>query len=257
MPRLLRPLTFSAGLALCSACPAKAPTPEAQVEVKPANPDGVPIVDANDPRIVHDGDDMYAVESAPRPPAQEPAPGSGRPDTTNGVCKLFAPKLPQPECCPFETGFDAERIKAICGHALYMGESLQQSCGYFFLPTTDGSSPVWMRASKIAREDVAGAAADHDQRMQRITKNPQFASTPVPGVEGALWSSAENLHWAFLPGWNSVRLVAWRDDSCPADKMPEVLKLMAEAVEPHPEAPRPGLIPIARTADEMDNQPSP
>lgn len=248
MLRLDQPLLLAAALVCITACPAKEPTPAA-TDARPAQlgPDGVPVVDGEDPRVVQDGPDLYAAESAPNPPADGPGLGSGRPDTTNGVCRLFAPKLPNPECCPFETGFDAERIRQICGHELYMGESLFRSCGYFFLPNTAGSSPVAIRTIKIARDDIAGAVADHDTRMAQITKNPGFKSTPVPGVEGAMWSSAEDLHWAFLPGWQTVRLVSWQDESCPAEKIPEVLKVLAEAKEPPPNAPRLGLVPVART----------
>jgi hypothetical protein len=237
-------------VALCLACPATVSTPQTEEQARPSSPEGVPVVDENDPRIVRDGEDLYELESAPRQPGTpEPALGSGKPDTTNGVCKLFAPKLPDPQCCPFETGFDAEKIKQICGHELYMGESLQLSCGYFFLPSVTGSVPVSIRASKIDEEEVATAAASHDRRMAKISKNPAFASTPVPGVEGALWSTFDGLHWAFLPGWKSVRLVSWADGVCPADKMPEVLALIAAAAEPPPNAPRP-LIPEAREPRE-------
>lgn len=243
---MLRRSHLSLALGLCLACPAKVPTPQAEDKSKPTSPEGVPIADEQDPRLVRDGDDLYALESAPRQPsAPAPAPGSGKPDTTNGVCKLFAPKLPEPECCPFETGFDAEKIKQICGHELYMGESLQQSCGYFFLPDMNGSLPVSIRAAKINQENLAEAVAAHDRRMAKITKNPAFASTPVPGVEGALWSAADGLHWAFIPGWKWVRQVSWADGACPDDKMPEVLALMAAAAEPPAGAPRP-MVPEAR-----------
>lgn len=247
MPRTsLALLSLGLGVGLCLACPAKVPTPQTEAKAGPPSPEGVPVVDESDPRVVRDGEDLYALESAPRQPnADEPALGSGKPDTSNGVCKLFAPKLPEPECCPFETGFDAERIKQICGHELYMGESLQQSCGYFFLPDTQGSSPVSIRASMINQDDLAGAAADHDRRMKQLTKNPAFASTPVPGVEGAVWSTADGLHWAFVPGWKFVRLVSWADAACPIEKMPEVLALMAKATQPPPGAPR-ELLPKAR-----------
>lgn len=233
-------------IGLCLACPAKVPTPEPEAKSGPKSPEGVPVVDETDPRLVRDGEDLYTVDSAPRAPTvAEPALGSGKPDTSNGVCKLFAPKLPEPACCPFETGFDAERIKQICGHELYMGESVQQSCGYFFLPDVQGSLPVSIRASMINVPDLATAAADHDRRMKQITKDPAFASTPVPGVDGAVWSTADGLHWAFLPGWKMVRLVSWADGACPAEKMPEVLGLMAKAKEPPANAPR-ELLPKAR-----------
>jgi hypothetical protein len=235
------PLSLVGLAALCLGCPAKVPTPEQ------ATPNPSPVATpTDDPRVVRDGEDLYTVESAPHPLPSDPAPGSGRPDTTNGVCQLYAPKLSDPQCCPQETGFDAERIKQICGHALYMGESLQQSCGYFFLPDTEGSAPVSLRGSRINSEDVTTAAADHDMRLARITKNPAFASTPVPGVEGALWSNADGIHWAFLPGWPNVRQISWIEDACPIAKMPEVLKLIAEAKPPPANAPRLDLVPKAR-----------
>jgi hypothetical protein len=97
----------------------------------------------------------------------------------------------------------------------------------------------------INEENLAAAAADHDKRLAQITKNPAFASTPVPGVEGAVWSSADGLHWAFLPGWKFVRLVSWADGACPSEKMPEVLALIAKAGQPPANAPR-ELLPKAR-----------
>ena len=239
MKRTFAPLSIAALLALTTGCPTQA-TP-AKAEQGPPGPR----VDEDDPRVVRDGDDLYPAENAPNPVPDGPAPGSGRPDTTNGVCKLFAPKLPEPECCPIETGFDAEQVKQLCGHQLYMGESLQQSCGYFYLPDMNGSSPVALRGSLVNETEVAAAAKTHDTRLARITKNPEFASTPVPGVEGALWSEADNLNWAFLPGWDKVRLISWTDDACPADKMPEVLALIAAAKPPPPNAPR-ELVPVAR-----------
>ncbi|PRP95365.1 hypothetical protein ENSA5_39500 [Enhygromyxa salina] len=235
-----------AAIMLCLACPATVSTPQSEADSKPAPPAGVAVADPDDPRVVRDGEDLYTVDSAPHPAPDAPAPGSGRPDTSNGVCKLFAPKLPEPACCPFETGFDAERIQQLCGHQLYMGESVHQSCGYFFLPDMEGSYPVAIRASQIQHQDPAEAVADHDTRMARTTRNPNFASTPVPGVEGAMWSQANGIHWAFLPGWANVRMVSWTDDACPSDKMPEVLALIAAAKEPPPNAPRPGLVPQAR-----------
>lgn len=235
-------------LGLGLGCPAQVPTAKGQAESAKASPTppGVGVIDEDNPGVVRDTDDLYAIGTAPNPPKPEPAPGAGRPDTSNGECKLFSPKLPKPECCPFETGFDAEKIKQLCGHALYMGESLYQSCGYYFLPKMANSAPVALRASKLNRETVKKAAAVHDERMAHTLKLPEFASTPVPGVEGAMWSEHENVHWAFLPGWSTVRLVSWTDDACPIAAMPKVLKLIAEAKEVPPEAPRRGLIPQAR-----------
>jgi hypothetical protein len=235
-----------AGLTCSSTgCPAKVPTPETEAQAG-RNPAGVPVTDDADPRVVRDSDDLYISEDAPRPPASGPALGSGRPDTTNGVCKLFSPKLPEPACCPFETGFDAERVKQLCGHALYMGESLHQSCGYYFLHDETGGFPVALRGSKLTGGDMAEVVGTHDLRMAKTTQNPDFKSTPVPGVEGAMWSEASGIHWAFVPGWSTVRMVSWTDDACSIDAMPEVLKLMAGAKEVPVHAPRPGLIPVAR-----------
>jgi hypothetical protein len=227
-------------------CPAKVPTPENQGGGAEGLPPGVAITDPDDPRVVRDSGDLYATESAPRPPAPAPALGSGKPDTSNGVCKLFSPKLPEPQCCPFETGFDAEKIKQLCGHALYMGESLHQSCGYYFLPNFEGSIPTAIRGSRLTRESATEAAEKHDLRMARDYQLSKFESTPVPGVEGAMWSDHDGIHWAFLPGWSTARLISWTADACPIEVMPEVLKLIAEAKEPPPNAPRPGLVPEAR-----------
>ncbi len=230
---------------LLTGCPAKVPTPEDQAQ-NGNSPSGVAVTQENDPRVVRDGEDLYAAEDAPNPPPTGPAPGSGRPDTSNGVCKLFAPKLPSPECCPFETGFDAEKVQKLCGHALYMGESLQQSCGYYYLHEPSGGFPVALRASKLNKSSVEETVASHDKRTARTFKLQEFKSTPVPGVEGAMWSEHDGIHWAFLPGWSSVRLVSWTDDACPIEVMPEVLKLMVGAKEVPAHAPRPGLLPIAR-----------
>lgn len=244
------PLSLLALLGLGLGCPAQAPRPEQQaaqpVDRSDETPAGVLVADPEDDRVVRDSGDLYATESAPGSGLGSPSLGSGRPDTSNGTCKLFSPQLPTPECCPFETGFDAEQVKQLCGHALYMGESLYQSCGYYFLPSMEGSFPVALRGSRLQRESVEEAAAVHDRRMAQTLERPDFASTPVPGVEGAMWSSNEDVHWALLPGWSLVRLVSWTADACPIEAMPAVLKLMVEAKEVSPEAPRPGLVPIAR-----------
>lgn len=249
MPRTLHAAVPLVALALSMSfslgCPAKVPTPESEAQAG-KHPAGVPVTAEDDPRVVRDSEDLYAAEDAPNQPRPAPALGSGKPDTSNGECKLFSPKLPEPKCCPFETGFDAEQVRKLCGHALYMGESLQQSCGYYYLPDESGGIPVALRASKITSESVAEAVASHDARMAKTFKKPDFKSTPVPGVEGAMWSEQDDVHWAFVPGWGSVRLVSWTSDACPIEAMPEVLKIMANAKEVPPHAPRPGLIPVAR-----------
>jgi hypothetical protein len=241
-------LVLTAALASVAGCPAKAPTPEGEAAAG-NNPAGVPVTDADDPRVVRDSDDLYAAEDAPHQPPLPAGLGSGRPDTSNGECKLFAPKLPNPECCPFETGFDAEKVRELCGHALYLGESVQQSCGYYFFHDASGGFPLGIRASRLIQTDVDQAAAAHDMRLAKVAQDPEFASTPIPGLDGGKWSNHDGIHWAFVPGWSMVRLVSWTDDACPIEAMPAVLKLMSEAKEVPVHAPRPGLIPIARPKD--------
>ena len=236
---LVSPALLTAFAALCTACPTEAAPPASD-----ATP-GVSQPDPDDPRVVRDTDDLYTVDNDPNPPAPERAPGSGKPDTTNGVCKLYAPKLPEPECCPIETGFDSEEIAKLCGHELYLGESLHGSCGYFYMHDMKGSGPVSMRASILRHTEVAEAAKEHDMQIARISQNREFKSTPVPGFEDALWSSHDKLHWAFIPGWDKVRLVSWADGACSEDKMPEVLRSISTAKPPPPNAPR-ELLPKAR-----------
>jgi hypothetical protein len=245
MPRTPLAVLTLVALGLTLACPARVPTPESEAEAG-KYPAGVPVTDADDPRVVRDSDDLYSAEDAPNPREPARALGSGKPDTSNGECKLFSPNLPEPKCCAFETGFDAEQVQKLCGHALYMGESVYQSCGYYFLHDMTGGFPVALRASKLNRESVSEAVESHDRRMAKIMKLPEFESTPIPGLEGAMWSEHDGVHWAFLPGWTSVRLVSWTDDACSIEAMPEVLKLIATAKEVPPHAPRPGLIPVAR-----------
>jgi hypothetical protein len=241
-------------------CPAKVPGPQqdqADSTVGDPTPANVPITPADDPRVVRDTNDLYDVDEPT--PAPDPAAlglGSGEPDETNAVCRLYAPKLPDPECCPFEVGFDAEAIRELCGHPVYLGESLQHSCGFFFGSTDPKAPPVFMRGSKLINTSVADAAKQHDERLRMALDKPEFASTPVPGVEGAVWSAAEGLHWAFLPGWDNVRQISWNDAACPDEKMPEVLKLIAGARQPPPNAPREGLLPTARKPVEVPAKPA-
>jgi hypothetical protein len=260
----MRPVSLSllALSTLALGCPAKVPQPQQQDQaattVGDPTPGNVPITPADDPRVVRDTNDLYDVdEPTPAPEEPEIGPGSGKPDETNGVCRLFAPKLPQPQCCPFEVGFDAEAIRQLCGHEVYLGESLQHSCGYFFSSTDPAAKPVFMRGSKLQMASVAEAAQQHDERLRMALDDPKFGSTPVPGLEGAVWSAADGLHWAFLPGWDHVRQISWNDGACPDEKMPEVLKLIAGARQPPPNAPREGLLPTARKPEEDAKAPAP
>lgn len=231
-------------------CPAKVPGPQqdqADSTVGDPTPSNVPSTPADDPRVVRDSSDLYTLdEPTPIPDTPEVGLGSGVPDETNGVCRLYAPKLAEPACCPVEVGFDAEAIRQLCGHAVYLGESLQHSCGFYFSSADPNAKPVFMRGSRLMPETVAEAAKQHDERLRMALDKPEFASTPVPGVEGAVWSAAEGLHWAFLPGWDRVRQISWNDGACPDEKMPEVLKLIAAAQQPPENAPREGLLPTAR-----------
>lgn len=232
-------------------CPAQVPGPQQQdvihTSVGDPTPANVPITPADDPRVVRDTDDLYDVDNpSPVLAEGELGRGSGTPDETNGECRLYAPELPEPRCCPFEVGFDAEAIRELCGHAVYLGESLQHSCGYFFSSADPGATPVFMRGSKLLLLSVADAAKQHDERMRMALDKPEFGSTPVPGLEGAMWSAAEGLHWAFLPGWDNVRQISWNDGACSDEAMAQVLKLIAEAKPPPPNAPREGLLPTAR-----------
>jgi hypothetical protein len=198
--------------------------------------------------VVQDGDDLYAVPDGiagqTDTAAEGPAPGSGKPDETNGVCRLFAPKLPNPTCCAAETGFDVETAKSACGHSIYFGESFHHSCGYYF--HREQGKPAWFRVAFVPGDSPKEAAASHDKRMKRLAKNPEFESTPVPGVRGAYWSDHDGLHWAFLPGWPRVRLLSWRDTSCKDGDIKKLMKKIIGAKKPPKGAPRPGLLPRAR-----------
>jgi len=209
---------------------------------------GKAAVDENDPRVVKDGEDLYpaaAIERAEQlqKPTAAGGLGSGKPDESNGECRLFAPKLPSPECCKPEYGFDAETVQKACGLELFLGESFQYSCGYYF---HKGGKPVWMRMGHLPDSDPNVSADAHDKKMRDVTKNPAYASTPVPGVDGALWSAHEDNRWAFLPGWAHVRQLSWRSETCSDEGVIEVIKQLVAAKEPPKQAKRVDLLPKAR-----------
>ncbi len=240
-PRTLRPsLLVGLGLAL-SACPSR---------VEPGDPvKGGPVTKEDDPRVVRDGGDLYVADAPSAPLEKETAAaeelGTGTPDESNGVCRLYAPKLRKPVCCEQEYGFDVEAAKQTCGHELYLGEHFRASCGYYFMSTNQPYT--WIRASFIPQAKTAKAAADsHDAVFQRRGKRPDFHSEPIPGIPGAYWSSDKDLNWAFLPGWSKVRRITWRDDACAKDKMVELLGQIKRAKEPAEGAERLGLLPRAR-----------
>jgi hypothetical protein len=206
-----------------------------------------PVVDESDPRVVRDGEDLYPAASMERAaqterPTNEAGLGSGKPDESNGECRLFAPKLPDPACCKPQYGFDVETVKKACGLDLFLGESFQYSCGYYFHKT---DKPVWMRMGHLPDTDPKASAEAHDKKMRDVTKNPAYASKPVPGVEGALFSAHENNRWAFIPGWTRVRQLSWHTDTCTDEAVFEVIKQLAAAKEPPKNTKRADLVPTA------------
>jgi len=211
-----------------------------------------PVVGPEDARVVADaaGDLYAATPTNPKLSEKDaPGPGSGAPDETNGVCRLYAPRLPRPECCPREFGLDVAAVQRACGHALYLGESLHASCGYFFRGEDPAEKARWLRLSATLESTVTKAAAAHDERIGlRVAMDRSFRSTPVPGVEGAMWSRHEKLRWALIPGWSQVRLLTWNDESCSEEGIIEVMKHLAAAPEVPMDAPRAGLIPGGASA---------
>jgi hypothetical protein len=243
---MLRPLPVAALLGAmlgASACP---------TEIDPASLAPKPIakpVDENDQRVVKDGEDLYPAATVERtakaePAPDGPAPGSGKPDESNGECRLYAPKLPEPECCKPEYGFDADVVQRACDLDLYLGESFQYSCGYYF--HEEGSPPIWFRMSVLPDAKAKDAADTHDRKVREISKNPSFASTAVPGVEGAYWSEHDGTRWAFVPGWDRTRQLSWKRGTCSDARIVEILQQLV-AAKPAPKgSKRPGLLPKAR-----------
>ncbi len=212
----------------------------------------VPVVDERDPRVSRDGDDLYPkkvldranlARGEPSVPADN-SPGTGTPDESNGTCRLYAPKLRNPQCCVGEFGLDVDVIAKACELPTYLGESFQHSCGYYFF--REGKREAWFRMSTVPGGTVAEAAKSHDRRMKHLLKDNTFSSKPIPGVPDALWSTTEGLAWAFLPGWKNVRQLAWRTEFCVDETMFGVIKQITEAGEPEPGGRRLGMTPKAR-----------
>lgn len=232
-------LRLLAPAALLLACPQAQPTEDVE---------GTPSPAAADPRVVNDSSDLY-VGKAPAPQEIEPrpaeagsSPGTGRPDETNGTCRLYAPELREPACCEHPLGFDVAAAQESCGLQLYLGESFHNTCGFYFL-REPGASPTWFRLSVIRGESPRAAADEHALIMRRTS--PGIAAEPVPGVPGALWVKQDEYRWAFLPGWKSVRLLAWKDTSCADDRIAGLLRAQI-AVPEHATGPRRrGLLPAA------------
>ncbi|MBA3550057.1 MAG: hypothetical protein H0T76_26560 [Nannocystis sp.] len=230
------------------ACPqATSPTPT-KVESKAG---AVAIaVAVDDPRAVNATEDYYPASDRGTPLSPPPAPaspGTGQPDETNGKCRLFAPELPDPECCERQLGFDVETVKRACGLKLYLGESFYASCGFYFLPdvVAAGVPATWFRISNLHNPTPKQAAEEHQTYTRKSTNDPSFTAVPIPGIEGAYWSEREDLHWAFLPGWSVVRQFTWKDDSCTPEGLMAVLRALVAAPEIAAGTGRQGLIPVA------------
>jgi hypothetical protein len=200
--------------------------------------------------VVQEGEDLYSVETVERvksrsaPRDEGNSPGTGRPDETNGVCRLFAPELADPACCEVDYGFDVETVQRLCGHDTYLGESFQFSCGYFFHSET--GPPPWFRMSFVPSATPEAAAEVHDAKLRNLRGDAMSPSRPVPGVEGAMWSHNGEHRWAFLPGWSKVRQLAWRRESCSDEGAIALIEQLMAAKEPSPDDERLALIPKAR-----------
>jgi len=234
---LLGPLT--AALAACPQATGPAPT---KVERPPA------VVD--DPRAVNATGDFYAASDRGTPVSPPPlpaSPGTGRPDETNGKCRLYAPELADPECCEHQLGFDVETVKRACGLKLYLGESFQGSCGFYFLPDSvaAGAPARWFRLSTLQGDTPRHAAEEHEAYTRKVTSDASFSTRPIPGIEGAYWSERDGLHWAFLPGWSPVRQFTWHDDSCSPEGVLELIRALVAAPEIAAGTGRVDLIPVA------------
>ncbi len=208
-----------------------------------------PQVGADDPRVVERDGDLYTQRTIER--AEEKSQGSkprsglgsGRPDETNGACRLYAPKLPEPQCCKGELGFDVQTVKDACDYDIYLGESFRFSCGYYF---HHDEGPRWMRLSMIPEKTTKDAAEHHDRKLKEQLGDKYQASVPIPGIEGAMWSRHEEYRWAFLPGWDNVRQLSWNADSCSDEGITKVIAQII-AAKPAPEGTkRLGLVPKAR-----------
>lgn len=229
-------------LALLTACPS-----EVEKGHVAADAGKTAEVSPDDERVVKVGGDLYA-KDAPSNPAEVPddvSPGTGKPDETNGVCRLYAPKLQDPACCKFETGFDAEAAKRICGHALYLGESIRMSCGYFFSDEALTAHPSF-RASLTTGTDPKRVADAEAEQLNFQLRKRDIKPEPIDGIKGAYLVRNDKYRWAFLPGWTHVRKISWSKQSCSDEKMPELLKVIVAAKQAGSADQRP-MIPSARS----------
>lgn len=230
-------------------CPAEVEhAPLRSATPPPPAPAPTPMVEENDPRVVKEGEDLYAAQAVERtrdPEPKAPGLGSGKPDESNGVCRLYAPKLPEPECCKAELGFDVPTVQEACGLDVYLGESFQASCGYYFHDAAQ-TGAVWFRMSFVEDPTPKDAIDAHVERL-RVRQKADVEAKKVPGVEGAWFTTYDGLAWAFIPGWRKVRQLAWRDRFCSDEGIAKVIAKIAAAKEPGPTDRRLDLIPRSRT----------
>lgn len=247
-------LLLCAGLIfVATGCPAQIDVAAA----KPAPPAKLAEATEADPRVARDGEDLYPAKTLERRDAlrgeagdsagdsdgESPtaALGSGRPDETNGVCRLYAPKLPEPECCVANLGFDVKVVTEACGLGVYLGESFQASCGHYFHEPNGGT--VWMRISNIAAADVTEAVTNHYRQAPM-----RGAAPPTEVVPGVKRSNHQGYNWAFMPGLDgagSVRMLSWKDGTCSDAGLKTVLEKLVAAKKPPKGAAR-SLVPTAQ-----------
>lgn len=238
---------FVGGLVVASllGCPTETGNPYA------AKPKAKPQVGADDPRVVEKDGELYPqktierAEQRTRGGKDQAALGSGRPDETNGLCRLYSPELPDPECCKADLGFDMKTAQQACGLHVYLGESHRYSCGYYFA-TEDGNDRRWFRLGKLPESSAKAAADHHDRKMKEALGDKYALSSPVPGVEGAYWSRHDQFRWAFLPGWDNARQLSWEADSCSDEGIAKVIGQIVAAKPTPPGEKRLALVPTAR-----------
>ena len=233
--RTVLPVLTMTGLLAMTGCPSSVETGTGSSRAQP---------DESDPRVIRDEHgNLYAADAknAPKPDeAAADALGFRRPDESNGVCRLYSPRYPTPECCASEFGLDAEAVARICGYDIYQGEHQRNYCGYYF---RKGDKDVPFRAKFLSHlPDAKAAAEDHDRFIRVRFKQEGFASTPVTGVPGAFTSNHEGTHWLHVDGWKHTREFLFKDGFCDGH-LPEIAKMLREAPEPPEGAERTHLVP--------------
>lgn len=234
-------------LSLCGTALLGCPAEVKDTQAAPAPKPRAPQVDESDPRVVKVGEDLYAADALPEPESNDKAKGSGKPDESNGYCRLYAPKLPEPHCCKTEYGFDAAAAGEACGRPLYLGESFQRSCGYFFHDPQSGM-PQWFRTSFVEAESPKDAAEIEagrlktrfgaDVEVKPMKDNPEAYTLEHSGIAYAYMSGD--------PGWPNVRRLAWKSGTCSDEGLEKVVGQMSTAKPPPKGAQRLGLVPKAR-----------